>query len=348
MRRQEAYDRTWHTARHVARFAKKTADAYAQQVSHFVRYCQDHSTPGATNEERVCAWLSHVAPSISASTQNQKLCAVLFFFDRVIGKPLGDLGKWRYARKPKRLPVWMTPTETARTLTLMRGTHQLMAQVCYGSGLRLMELVRLRTQHINLEDRTLHIIGGKGDKDRVVPLATSIIAPLADHLQHTRALWEGDQANDLPPVQLPDGVVRKYPNAGREWSWFWVFPQRQPSRDPETGITRRHHTHEDVFSRKLKQAAREAGVGKRVTMHVLRHSFATHLLERGEPLTKIQRLLGHTKLETTSVYLHCLPKLITSTRSPLDDLEGRKIVPFSSDQSAFLNPQSETQNATTA
>lgn len=327
MNRETAYRKTWETARHVCRFQRKTADTYALQVSHFIRFCQIEK-PTGSNEEKVAAWLSHCAPTIAASTQNQKLCAALFFFDKVLGKPLGDLGKWAYARRPKRIPVWLNQAETQRLLSTMQGTHQLMAKLTYGSGLRLMECVRLRTQHIDLAKRTLFIIGSKGDKDRVVPIAESCVAPLAAHLQRTRSLWEGDQANHLPPVALPNGLERKYPNAGREWAWFWAFPQRCPSFDRETGLTRRHHTHEKVYSRALIAAAKQAGIGKRVTMHVLRHSFATHLLERGTPINIVQQLLGHSSVETTQVYLHCLPNLVSGTRSPLDDITQPTVIPF--------------------
>lgn len=328
MTRREAYDKTWETVRHVARLREKTADAYASQVADFVGFCASTKPPG-TNEEKVAAYLSHVAPRIAASTQNQKLNALLFFFARVVEKPLGDLGQWKYARRPKRLPVWLTQGETRRVLDLIPGTHGLMARITYGSGLRLMECVRLRVQHLDLEKRTLFIVGAKGDKDRIVPLPQSCVAELGAHLQRVRSLWEGDQANGLPPVMLPDGLERKYPRGGNEWPWFWAFPARNPSLDKRSGITRRHHTHEDVYSRSLKTAVRRAGIGKRVTMHVLRHSFATHLLERGTAVTTVQKLLGHAHLETTSIYLHCLPHLISATKSPLDDIEqDRKVVPF--------------------
>lgn len=326
MNAREAHAETWRVARHVCRFRVKTADAYADQVAAFVRFCVTSKTKG-TNEDKVCAYLSACAPHIAASTQNQKLCALLFFFEKVRRKPLGDLKGWTYAKRSKRLPVWLTQTETKRVLDLMVGTHQLMARITYGSGLRLMECVRLRVQHIDLEKRVLAIIGAKGDKDRYVPLAKSCVVPLAHHLRRVRGLWEGDRSNGTNPVKLPDGLESKYPNGGRQWPWFWAFPARDLSIDPEGNIERRHHTHEAVYSRALQRAVVEAGIGKRVTMHVLRHSFATHLLERGVPVTTLQKLLGHKHLETTSVYLHCLPHLITGTVSPLDDIADDDSLP---------------------
>lgn len=317
----EARRATWRVARQVRRLRLKTADAYADQVAAFIRWCVTAKAAGS-NEQKASAYLSACAPSIAASTQNQKLCALLFFFEHVVRRPLGDLGEWTYAKRPKRLPVWLTRAETRRVLDLMTGTHQLMARVTYGSGLRLMECVRLRVQHVDLEKGVLAVIGAKGDKDRYVPLARSCVPPLAEHLRRVRALWEGDRSQGANPVKLPDGLEAKYPNGGKQWPWFWLFPARRLSLDVECGLERRHHACAKVYSRALQRAASAAGTGKRVTMHVLRHSFATHLLERGVPVTTLQRLLGHQRLETTVTYLHCLPHLIAGTKSPLDDDTG--------------------------
>lgn len=335
MNAQEAREAMWKHVRLVERQRFNTANTYAARVFEFVCFCAAQKLTG-TNEQKVAAFLSARAPSIAAKTQNQILCALVKFFEKVLRKPLGDLGGWAYARVKPRAPVWLTQNEIRRTLALLRGTHQLMAQISYGSGLRLMECVRLRAQHVDLESRTLFIIGGKADKDRVVPLARACVAPLAAHLDRVRALWEGDQTHRYPPVALPEGLERKYPNAGREWPWFWVFPQRRLSRDPETGIVRRHHTIEDLYTRALKTAARDAGVSKRVKSHTLRHSFATHFLENGGDVSRLQRLLGHTSLETTEAYLHCAPHIIAQSRSPLDDLVGPVVVSFPSSEKASL------------
>lgn len=301
----------------------KTGQTYGAAVVAYRRWLQNNpdlrSEPSETKVQR---YLTAIAPHCAAKTQNQRLCAIKRYYEQVLQKPLGDLGKWAYAKHPVRAPVWLNQGETTRLIDCLAGTHALMARVCYGSGLRLMELMRLRQQHIDLEKRTLFILGGKGDKDRVVPLAGSVVADLAAHIQRVKTLWAGDATNGYPPVQLPNGLERKYPNAGREWCWFWLWPGRNLSRDPETGIIRRHHTHENGFQKAIKTAAQRAGIGKRVKVHTLRHSFATHLLERGTALTTIQRLLGHAHLETTSIYLHCLPNMITGTISPLDTIEG--------------------------
>jgi integron integrase len=329
MNAEEAYEAMWKHCRLVKRFRLNTANTYAACVREFVRWCVVQR-PEGTNEQKVAAYLTARAPRIAAKTQNAVLCGLVKFFAEVVRKPLGDLGGWTYARVKARAPVWMTQEEVRRTLGLMSGTHQLMAQISYGSGLRLMECVRLRVQHVDLEKRTLMIIGAKGDKDRVVPLARACVPALAAHLERVRLLWEGDQAKGYPPVAMPDGLERKYPNPGREWPWFWAFPQGRLSRDPESGVVRRHHAMEDVYTRALKVAARKAGVAKRVKSHTLRHSFATHFLEHGGDVAILQRLLGHTSLETTQIYVHCAPHVVTRARSPLDDMAGATVVSFAS------------------
>lgn len=308
----------------VAGEAYKTGQTYGWAVVHYFRFLKSRrDLVAASSEAKVRAYLDHIAPHCAAKTQNQRLCAVKRYYEQVLQKPLGDLGKWTYAKRPVRAPVWLNQAETRRLLSCLTGTHGLMGEVCYGSGLRLMELIRLRIQHVDLEKRALFVMGGKGDKDRVVPLPASVVPALGAHIQRVRALWEGDKANGHPPVALPNGLERKYPRAGSEWAWFWLWPGRNLSTDPETRIVRRHHTHENGFQKAVKMAAQRAGIGKRVKVHTLRHSFATHLLERGVALTTIQRLLGHAHLETTSIYLHCLPHLITGTTSPLDTLPGQ-------------------------
>lgn len=304
-----------------------TEEAYRRQIEAFVDFCAQHREL-ATNEARVRGWLEAMAPNVAAKTQAQALNAVVFMFRHVLEKPLGDLGDWARAKIPRRLPVWLTVDEMRRVLSLATGTHQLMLQLTYGCGMRLMECVRLRVKDVDLERRVVMIRGAKGDKDRAVGLPESLRSALGDHLQRVRALWEGDRAQGLPPVQLPGTLERKYPNAGSEWSWFWVFPGRNLSQDPRSGIVRRHHTHEDGFSKALRSAVRRAGISKRVTMHVLRHSYATHQLERGVPLHKLRDLLGHNDISTTEIYLHVLPKEVSGVGSPLDELLPGNVLTF--------------------
>jgi integron integrase len=319
---QEVWEKVQAGAR-VRRLAYKTAQAYRDGVLVFHRWLQcHHELRSATSEEKVRAYLHDIAQTRSASTQNQRLNALLFWYAACLNRPLGDLGKWARAQVPKRLPVWLTENEVQRLLAQLSGTWELMARICYGSGLRLMELMRLRVQHIDMEKRTVFVLGGKGDKDRVTILPASVVPMLAAHLERVRGLWECDRDEKQPPVFVPNGLEVKYPRAGAEWPWFWVFPSRSVSRDPQTGNVRRHHVHEDCFGRVIKSAAMRARIGKRVKVHTLRHSFATHLVDAGTPLPKVQALLGHYHLETTSIYLHCAPREIASVQSPLDRRAG--------------------------
>lgn len=305
-----------------------TERVYCMRIGDFVSFCAQRPEL-ATNEARVRGWLEEMAPRVAAKTQAQALNAVVFLFRDVLEKPLGDLGNWAHAKIPRRLPVWLTVAELSRVLALTSGTHALMLRLTYGCGLRLMECVRLRTQHIDLERRVLMVMEGKGDKDRAVALPVALVAPLGEHLQRVRALWEGDRARALPPVSLPGTLENKYPNAGAEWPWFWCFPGRNLSRDPRSGIVRRHHAEDSGLSKHLKAAVRRSGISKRVTMHVLRHSYATHQLERGVPLHKLRDALGHNDISTTEIYLHVLPREVTSIGSPLDDLASASVLPFS-------------------
>jgi integron integrase len=304
----------------------KTEIAYLAQVRRFLRFVASQHR-GGTSEEKVRAYLEHLAPRVAAKTQAQALNAIVFFYREIAERPLGDLGNWSRAKIPRRLPVWLTVAEVQRVLALTTGTHELMLRLTYGCGLRLMEGVRLRVQHVDLERGALRIVGAKGNKDRMVPLPRSLVAPLGEHLQRVRALWEGDAARGLPPVELPGTLAQKFPNGGREWPWFWVFPGKSLSTDPRSGIVRRHHAHEDGLSKVLRAAVRRAGISKRVTMHVLRHSYATHQLERGVPLHKLRDLMGHNDVATTEIYLHVLPREVLDAGSPLDDLQG-VVVPF--------------------
>lgn len=325
---QRIYDRMREAGR-VHRLAWKTIETYSAHVVAYVRWLDGNGAmAGQSAEDKVRAYLEYRAPRISASTQKQILAALLGYYNAVLKKPLGELGPWAYARQSRHVPVWLTQTEMPRLLALLPGTYELMGRICYGAGLRLMELHRLRVQNIDLEKLTITVRGGKGDQDRVTMLPRSLVGPLAAHLSRVRALWEGDRARGANPVYLPDGLERKYPNAGKEWPWFWVFPARGESMDPATGIVRRHHACENGFQKVIKSAAARAGIGKRITVHVLRHSFATHLLERGVDLVRIQALLGHKSIETTRMYLHCVPQVIHGTASPLDDLAGPTLIPF--------------------
>lgn len=315
----------------------RTGDAYGWAVVHFWRWLQRHpELRAASSEEKVRGYLSDSAPHIAAKTQNQRLCAIVRYYAQVLQKPLGDLGKWAYAKRPQRMPVWLNHAEIRSLLALCGGTTGLMARLTYGAGLRLMEITRLRVQDIDLEQRLVFVRAGKGEKDRIVPLPSSLLGPLGEQLQRVSGLWEADSRAGTNPVALPDTLVRKLPNAGRDWAWFWVFPGMNISRDPESGTMRRHHVTRNCLQKAVSNAARKARIPKRITVHVLRHSFATHHLMRGTNIKQLQALLGHTSLETTQIYLHCLPTEVNKAGSPLDDIEPQ-VISFPGSQLSTLS-----------
>jgi len=273
-------------------------------------------------------FLERLAPRSAASTQHQALCAVVFFYRDVLQQPLGDLGGWAKAKRPKRIPTWLTQGEMLRLLEQMRGATRLMAEMAYGGGLRIAELMALRIKDVDIEGGSITVRGGKGDKDRVTCLPRALAMRLGPWVARVRSLWEEDRRDGRAPVALPDGLERKFPNAGLEWPWYWFWPSGKESADPRTGIVRRHHLHEHTMGKALSLAARRAGLAKRVTAHTLRHSFATALLENGAGIHQVQELLGHSSVETTQVYLHCLPLLGTRIVSPLDAAAASRVVPF--------------------
>lgn len=291
---------------------------YAGWIARFARHVAQHAD--LAREERVRLFLEKLAPRSAASTQNQALNAIVFFYRDVLRQPLGDIVSWARAKRPKRLPTWLAPDEMQRLLQAMPHGTRFMAQVAYGSGLRLAELLNLRVKDIDLTAALISVRGGKGDKDRITCLPRSLLPTLQTHLERLRALYDQDRAAGANPVYLPDGLERKYLNAGREWPWFWLFPGASESTDPRTGIVRRHHVHEDTLGKALQKARRRIGLSKRITAHTLRHSFATNLLASGASITQVQELLGHNSVETTQVYLHCIPQFAKTITSPLDTL----------------------------
>jgi len=278
------------------------------------------ATPDSVGREEVAAFLTDLAVrrQVAASTQRQALNALVFFFREVLQRDLGDLGEFQRARRGPKIPVVLSRGEVDRLLGQLDGTWRLMAELQYGSGLRITELVELRIQSLDLDRNRVLIYGGKGNKDRATVLAKRLVPKLRDHFDRLRVLHKEDRAANLPGVWLPRGLERKYSVAGTEWLWQWAFPMKDISRDRQTGIIRRHHVLDGTFQRVIKTAAARAGIDKRVTPHVLRHSFATHLLESGADIRTVQDLLGHTKVETTQIYLHCMSKPGLGAPSPLD------------------------------
>ena len=305
-----------HKTCQLARKSRHTASTYAGWVA---RYCEHAKRcPAGTSEDKLRTFLEALAPHCAAATQNQALNAVVFFYRDCLRTPLGDLGRWARAKRPERLPTWLSAEEMRLLLDNMSGVAKLMAAFAYGTGLRLAELLALRIKDVDMDGHLVTVRGGKGDKDRVTCLPHALDLPIRQHLQRVRVLYDRDRAAGRNAIYLPSGLERKYPNAGKEWPWFWMFPANSERTDPETKIVRRHHLHEDTLGKAIKAACYKCGMGKRVTAHTLRHSFATNLLASGASITQVQELLGHTSVETTQVYLHCIPQFAKTITSPLD------------------------------
>jgi integron integrase len=259
-----------------------------------------------------------VERDVSVSTQNQAFNAILFLFRHILEKSIDNIGEAIRAKRTRRLPVVLSKKELENLLSHLSGINLLMAKVIYGCGLRLQECLQLRVKDIDFERSTITIRQSKGDKDRETVLPESIKKELGDYLEKVRAIHEKDRINNLPGVQIPNALERKYPNAGKEWGWFWAFPSYKLSIDPITKIIRRHHIYHGNLHRQIKEAGIRARIAKRVTVHTLRHSFATHLLESGYDIRTIQELLGHNDLRTTMVYTHVATTNRLGVKSPLD------------------------------
>lgn len=302
--------------RHLSLSTEKT---YLGWLRDFYRFVQGADPAGLTSKS-VRDYLTHLAVErkVAASTQNQAFNGLLFFFRHVLNKDFADMAQGLRAKRKPRLPVVLSRQEVFRVFEHLNGTHLLLARLLYGCGLRLSEGIRLRVRDIDFERGQITVRGGKGDKDRVTVLPESLKMPLREHLEGVLELHEQDLANNVPGVELPGALERKYPNAGREWGWQWVFPSANLSVDPRTKTVRRHHIHPNTLQRQIKQAALAAGLSKHVSVHTLRHSFATHLLESGYDIRTIQQLLGHASVQTTMIYTHVAGKNVLGVRSPLD------------------------------
>ena len=278
--------------------------------------------PAELGEADVNAFLTHLAEvgKVSASTQNQALSALLFLYRHVLGRELGDLGPVVRARKPERLPVVPTRGEVRAVLGHLDGDVGLMAHLMYGSGLRLMECLRLRVQHLDFDSRTIHVRDGKGAKDRTTMLPAALVDPLRLHLRAVKTIHQRDLADGWGKVQMPNALERKYPGAVTEWGWQWVFPQRKRWRNRATGRQGRHHCDPSIVQRAVKAAVVKAGISKPASCHSFRHAFATHLLEAGQDIRTVQELLGHRDLKTTMIYTHVLNRGPAGVESPLDRL----------------------------
>lgn len=270
-------------------------------------------------EAEVAAFLTHLAVdrNVAASTQNQALNALVFLYKHVLDRPLGDITDAVRAKRPARLPVVLSQDEVRRLLAELRGAQWLLTCLHYGSGLRLMESIRLRIKDLEFDRRAVIVREGKGGKDRVATLADALVEPLQRHLAARRDLFEQDSAQGFGSVYLPHGLARKYPNAERAWAWQYVFPSTRLSRDLRSGVTRRHHLDETVVQKAVARAVRKCEIEKPASCYTLRHSFATHLLERGADIRTVQEQLGHADVRTSQIYTHVIQRGGRAVLSPL-------------------------------
>lgn len=310
-----------HDALRSRHYSRRTEQAYCLWVRRYIHF-HHLRHPRELGELEINAFLTDLAVEkhVSASTQTQALSALPFLYRNVIGHDVGDLGGVVRARKPKRIPVVMTRDEVRAVLAQMDGETRLMAALMYGTGMRLMECLRLRVLDIDFGANEIAVRDGKGAKDRVTMLPEALVPALKRQLRRAKAVHERDLTDGWGRVVLPDALDRKYPGAPAEWRWQWVFPQQRRWRNDRTGEEGRHHVHETIVQRAVKEAVHRAGVVKHVSCHTFRHSFATHLLESGYDIRTIQELLGHKDLSTTMIYTHVLNKGGLGVKSPLDGL----------------------------
>ncbi|MBI5100102.1 MAG: integron integrase [Nitrospirae bacterium] len=300
-------------------YSIRTEKTYEQWIRRFLQFNNMKSAEQIAAGD-IKSYLNYLAEKrmVSASTQNQSLNALVFLYEQVLKREIGEIGDFTRAKRPKRLPVVLTRDEVNRLLNNLTGTYALMAGLLYGSGLRLMECIRLRIKDVDFEQKQILVREGKGQKDRVTMLPKSFLNPLREHIARVKELHEKDLSEGYGEVYIWPSLSRKYPNAAREWIWQYVFPADRLSVDPRTQKVRRHHIHETVLQRAVKRAAFKTGFTKRISCHTLRHSFATHLLENGYDIRTVQELLGHSDVSTTMIYTHVLNTPGLAVRSPVD------------------------------
>jgi len=303
-------------------YSRRTEEAYVHWVRRFI-YFSGRRHPRELGEAEVTAFLSHLAVerNVAAATQNQALSAVLFLYRRVLELELGWLKDIERASRLPRTPTVLSRAEVEHVLAQLQGTRWLIASLLYGAGLRVLECLRLRVKDVDFSYLQILVRDGKGDKDRVTMLPEKLVGPVRAHLARVRALHARDLDEGFGEVELPFALARKYPRAGKEWAWQYVFPSTRRSVDPRDGVVRRHHLDESVPQRAVKGALRACGIAKHASCHTLRHSFATHLLESGYDIRTVQELLCHSDVSTTMIYTHVLNKGGRGVKSPLDRLE---------------------------
>lgn len=303
----------------IKHYSIRTEEAYLQWIRRYIRF-HGRRHPRELGADELRSFLSDLAirRNVSAPTQNQALNAILFLYRNALGIQLPWIEDVQRAKKPQRLPVVLTRDEVKLVLAALDGTTWLMAALTYGAGLRLLECLRLRVKDLDFNRCEIVVRDGKGQKDRMTMLPRNLVEPLRTHLARAHVLHERDLAEGFGRVYLPFALERKYPNANREWGWQYAFPSRSRSIDPRSGVERRHHVDPSVLQRAIRTAVHKSQIVKPATVHTLRHSFATHLLESGYDIRTVQELLGHADVKTTMIYTHVLNRGGRAVLSPLD------------------------------
>ncbi len=305
-------------------YSRRTEESYGSWIRRFILY-SGRRHPAGMGEREISQFLSSLAVDrkVTASTLNQALSAILFLYREVLGQDLPWLENVVRAKAPRRLPVVLTQDEVQQILDELLGTPKLMATLLYGSGLRLLECLTLRVKDVDLGANQIVVRGGKGARDRITLLPQAIKPMLEEHLQAVRVQHGQDLGRGAGWVHLPGALGRKYPNAGREWAWQWVFPATRVYVDRKSGQHRRHHLHESVLQKQVREAVKRSRISKPATCHTFRHSFATHLLESGHDIRTVQELLGHRDVSTTMIYTHVLNRGWGAVKSPADRLHRK-------------------------
>lgn len=304
-----------------AHYSLRTEKTYVYWVRFFIRFHRLRH-PKEMGAPEVQAFLSFLANDrkVSPSTHRQALAAILYLYKEVLDIQLPWMDEIGRPKQRIHIPVVLSRAEVAALLAALDERHRLICQLLYGAGLRLLECLSLRVKDLDFDSKTIVVRHGKGAKDRVVMLPASLTQPLGEQLAHSRSLWAADRAHQVSGVWMPDALARKYPRAGESWAWHWVFPSPTLSTDPRSEIQRRHHQYEQSVGRAIARAVSQAQMPKKVTAHTLRHSFATHLLDSGVDIRRVQELLGHSDVSTTMIYTHVLSSSAAGTASPLEAL----------------------------
>lgn len=313
-----------HRIMRLKHYSIHTERTYCDWIKQFVKFhrMSEKQQLFIDSETKIEAFLTYLATdrNVAAATQNQAMNALVFLYKQVLEKPLEKRIDAIRASKNRHIPVVLSVEEVKQVLMRLEGVSQLIVKILYGSGLRITEAVRLRVQDVDFDYKQITVRSGKGDKDRVTTFSATLIPLLKNHLDKVKLIHEKDLAEGFGTVYLPYALAKKYPNADKEWGWQYVFPARSLSVDPLSGVTRRHHIDQSLINKAIKAGVKQVAISKRVSAHTFRHSFATHLLQRGTDIRTIQALLGHSDLETTMIYIHVLNQGGQGVVSPLDDL----------------------------